>query len=858
MSLPARHTFTCDALDDDTFVVTKFKGVEAISRPFRFVVHLLSRTSTITFSEVIDEGATLTMARGLDGDGHASEVHGIVSRITLLGTSSAHPDYFVYRAVLTPRLSRLRLSTRSRIFQTMTVEDIVKEVLDKADVAHEWRLSGTYAPRTHTTQYQETDLAFVQRLLEFEGIRYHFEATGGDGATTEKVVLSDGPPAGTDDSQGTAVVEPAPAISDDALAYDFDASLDTDEDVVTAVRLDHRIVPRVVKEKDYNYRQPDADLFERVEAGSVEDSKGKHRGVLSEAMTHTETVDRNAHIAQVRLEEIETTRRVVTGTSNCVQFRSGHQFTLKNHFRDGLNRALLLTHVAHAGTQQGLQTDGAIDYRNDFRSVLASTPYRPPRTTPIPRLPGVLTAKVESTSGTGNGKDNVTDGIYAPTDEHGRYRVRFPFDIGDADTQQATKPVRLAQPYTGRDYGQHFPVHENAEMVIACVDGNPDRIVGLGTVPNHDQTSPIDADNRFENIIKTAADNEIVLKDKAGKVGINLKSPLFDENDKKDGHARLHLGAADGSVQGVQIETDGTTLVHGGSGVWVKAGGSDPESMMGMDIGDFGTAWTVADAAVGLFATTLGIARLNAAWKTATFAAGIANTVAGTAMGWQFPGIFMTSPGGIMMGTAAGISAYGGAGGIGLTSGSSLDLTATMGISLLTGIGGISLGALNGGVGLTAAKGNIEMDAMTGMVSTMAAEGIHATAATGGIEATAVAGNIETTATAGNIEMTATAGELTLSSATKLTLKCGPGKIEMLPSGEIEITTGAHTFKLAQAGITLKSLGVLNATALGSMALSSDLDATFKGGARATVKGAMLDVQATASATLNGAIINIG
>ena len=178
MSLPARHTFTCDALDDDTFVVTKFKGVETISRPFRFVVHLLSTASTITFSEVIDQGATLTMARGLLADGNASVVHGIVSRITLLGKSSAHPGYYVYLAVLAPRLARLRLSTRSRIFSRLTVQDIVKEVLSKADVAHEWRLSGTYATRTHTTQYQETDLAFVQRLLEFEGIRYHFEASG--------------------------------------------------------------------------------------------------------------------------------------------------------------------------------------------------------------------------------------------------------------------------------------------------------------------------------------------------------------------------------------------------------------------------------------------------------------------------------------------------------------------------------------------------------------------------------------------------------------------------------------------------------------------------------------------------------
>ena len=532
----ARHEFAASALGAETFRVVRFEGTEAISRPYRFEVELVSDDPEVAFEDVIDKPATLTMYRGDD----PSEVDGIIVDFEQSHEAGGQSEFrYAYRAVLVPRLWRLGLSFQSRIFQNLTVEEIISKILDDAGVDYAFKLSSSYDPREYTTQYKETDLDFVQRLLEFEGIRYYF--THADGAET--LVMSD-------DASDAPDVEGDPVVgyshADGLRPTD---SLETIRDFLARQRL----VTAKAEIKDYNYRTPETELLSETEHGQK-----PALGVHSDSAIHVMDGGRGGQLAKVRSEEIETTRLTMTGTGDCLRFRSGHRFSLEDHYRDGLNQDYLLVEVQHLGTQpdasesHGATTSASDEvapgYSNAFTCVPATTPYRPPRVTPEPKLPGVLTAKVESAGGT-----------YAPVDDQGRYRVRFPFDLGDTGDAGATKPVRLAQTYTGGGYGMHFPVHKGAEMVVACVDGNVDRILGLSTIYNPTQFSPVTSSNAAHNVLRSWGENELTFDDTQGAELVFMhatKDHLCEVVDNQENHVGTNRTQTVGNDETLSVGRD--------------------------------------------------------------------------------------------------------------------------------------------------------------------------------------------------------------------------------------------------------------------------------------------------------------
>lgn len=494
--LTARYVFKASVLPDDALAVVDFVGDEALSQPFRFVANLVSSDPDIDFEKVVNEPASLLMLRGDD----VAPVHGIVTDFQQgRMVSMTLGDRYLYRAVLVPRLHRLSFSHQSRIFQNLTVEEIVTKVLAESDLSGadvQFKLQGSYSPREYCTQYKESDLAFIQRLLEYEGIRYFFE----HGDSHETLVITDDPAA------------TPPIAGDDALHYHLGGGLaaaETTETVREFVTHQKIVTGRVVL-KDYNYRTPGEPLQ------SESQLNGEMPGVFYDYGIHVKDAGEGARLAKVRNEEIESQREQMVGESDCLRLRAGASFTLKSHYRDGMNQVYLLTHVHHAGRQPDASPfiAGDLDvpeYTNGFTCVPATAPYRPPRTTPEPKIPGVMTAMVESGGGD-----------YAYLDDQGRYRLKMPFDLSDATDGSASKAIRLAQPYTGPDYGQHFPVHKGAEMVFACVDGHVDRPLGLATVPNPTQQSPVTSGNAPQNVIRTWGKNELTFDDTQGSEDIFL------------------------------------------------------------------------------------------------------------------------------------------------------------------------------------------------------------------------------------------------------------------------------------------------------------------------------------------------
>ncbi|RPH35188.1 type VI secretion system tip protein VgrG, partial [bacterium] len=493
---------------NDTFELLEFYGNETISQLYRFELSLASRVDNdLNLPELLNQPAKLIILR----EEEHKEVHGILSELEEIGREK---NFAFFRAVLVPRLWRLSLYYQSRIFQNKSVPDIIKDVLKGAGLrADDYRmdLKSSYQPREYCVQYRETDLGFISRLMEYEGITFFFEHKG----EKDLLVMAD------ENSKFPKIDAP-----EEIESFVGQGLTTHDQEIIHELAWHEKVVTGKVILKDYNYRTPETAL-------SAESQLDQHSpGLYYDYGDHFKTAAQGKALARIRNQEIEAARRVITGAGDCRGFHAGHTFALVKHYRDALNGNHLLTQVSHYGSQLGgLSRIGngageAPAYRNEFTCIPAEVQYRPPRLTPERRIPGIMTARVESAGGE-----------YAHLDEEGRYKVKMPFDLTDAGQGKASRAIRLAQPYSGSGYGMHFPVHAGTELVWACVDGNVDRPLGLSSVPNPSQSTPVAAKNKSQNIIRSAAGNELIMEDLKGETQVGLKTAdghMVILDDKED------------------------------------------------------------------------------------------------------------------------------------------------------------------------------------------------------------------------------------------------------------------------------------------------------------------------------------
>ena len=477
-------------LPEDTINVLSFEGEENISRLFEYRFELLSDDPELEAVDILNKPATFLITR----EDEPIEINGIISCFEQRGRT---PDYVSYYAVLVPKMWRLGLNFSSKVFQSMDIEKIVTSVLEEAGLAgddFEFQLNESYPELEYCVQYRETDFDFINRRLEHFGIYYYFDHRDGN-----DVIIF------TDSIDNITGIE-----QEDDILYNENKDPLSEQETVKELTCKEKVVTGLFKLKDYNYEFPDKDL----QAEKQLDSEAP--GTFYDYGDHFKDEGEGSFLAKVRNEEILCTSKIFHGKSDCRLFRVGMKYKLGEHYREEWNDEFILTRLKSRGTQRGLFAilsrgqENLPTYENVFESIPADKDYRPPRITPIPRLPGIMTARLES--GTGD--------EYAFIDDQGRYKMKNPFDLGDATDGEASRPVRLAQPYSGPGFGVHFPNHADTEIVWACIDGNIDRPLGLGTVPNPSNASPSIDSNKPQSVIRTAGQNELIFDDSTGNENI--------------------------------------------------------------------------------------------------------------------------------------------------------------------------------------------------------------------------------------------------------------------------------------------------------------------------------------------------
>ncbi len=497
-------------LGDDVLLLEGFSGEEGMSTPFSFTLDLLSDDPSVDAADLLHKPAIVDITLP---DGGERTIHGLISRFVQLDRIG---DLAVYRAELVPWLWFLSLSSACKIFQNLSVLEIAEQVFKAQGYSDfEIKCTKSYAKRDYCVQYRETDLNFVSRLLEEEGIFYFFQHSN------DKHVLTL--------ADANSAVKPCPGQATARMAAQSGAW--QAEDVVTGLRHEHAVSCGKVTLRNYDYLQPALQL-----ESSVSGNGGPEVYDYPGSFTQLEVGERQARLL---LEEQEAWQQVVRGESSCRAFQSGYRFDLQEHYRAGLNQTYQLLYVRHAARAGGFLPgdSGGADYHNSFVAIPYSVPFRPLRTARRPIVQGSQTALVVGKSG---------EEIWV--DKYGRVKVQFYWDRDGKKDENSSCWVRVATPSAGKGWGSVQIPRIGQEVIVDFLEGDPDRPIIVGSVYNAEQTAPYDL---------PGGGIKMGMKSRSSKGGGGYNEISLDDTKGKEGmtvHAQYDMSTT--------VEHDETTTVH--------------------------------------------------------------------------------------------------------------------------------------------------------------------------------------------------------------------------------------------------------------------------------------------------------
>lgn len=420
-------------------------------------------------------------------DESSIEVHGVLRELRYKAATGDHPP--TYHAILVPHFWNTTRSFRTRIYQDMDVRELITEVLSLNSLEADWWLSESYPKCEYIVQYQESDFDFISRQLEHWGIFYYFRQEP-DG---DVLVICD-------DERSFNAVD-----GFDSLTFNPRSGRSNAAGSVHSIGAILRPQAASLTAREYNYRFPSIELLQQTQVDS-------RSGLGFQWLygDHFKEEGDGETIARIRAEQLLNRRETIEGVCSVPGLVPGHKFDLLDSPVPDLNITYLVTSIEHSLTVTGDQGDEAYQYAFTAvpleRDDPAPVPYRSQRSTPKPRIAGFMHGKV----------DGEVPGTAAPIDHEGRYKIVMPMDSASLPGGHASRWIRMLQPYSGENYGMHFPLHIGAEVAIIHLDGDPDRPLILGSAPNPDTMSPVNREEATKNRIKTRSGVLIEINDDTG------------------------------------------------------------------------------------------------------------------------------------------------------------------------------------------------------------------------------------------------------------------------------------------------------------------------------------------------------
>jgi type VI secretion system secreted protein VgrG len=482
-------------LKEEDLVVERLSGTEELSRPYEFKLDLISTKLDLDMKGLLRKPATITLQ--LSKDPQKRYFNGIFASIRQ--KAQTHEDFVQYEALLVPSIWFLSLDQDCRIFQNQTVPDIVQAVLKGAGITDIDMQVSSPPAREYCVQYRESNLNFISRLLEEEGIFYYFVHTENKHTITFR-----------DRSQS---LESCPY--QDKAAYGFSPEgVGGMQDGIWSFERVEQVHTGKVTLRDYSFEKPKNNLEVTLSGDGKEE-------VYNYPGSYIERSEGDRY-ARLRLEEREARQFIGEGTSRVRDFRPGYKFKLEDHYRKDTNQEYVLTSVAHEilDTTYRSSENPSHQYENFFRAIPKSVPYRPPLRTLKPTVLGSQTAVVVGPNG---------DEIYV--DKYSRVKVQFYWDRLGKKNESSSCWIRVAQIWAGKNWGWVTIPRIGQEVLIDFLEGDPDRPIITGRVYNADQMPPYTLPgNQTQSGIKSRSSkeggsdnfNEIRFEDLKGKEMITV------------------------------------------------------------------------------------------------------------------------------------------------------------------------------------------------------------------------------------------------------------------------------------------------------------------------------------------------
>ena len=511
-------------LGADKLLLIGISGQEAVSKLFLYQLEVLAKVGTpVAFDKLLGQSITAEMQF------HPSEpkkryLNGICCRISEKGQSD---EFTTYQLDVVPKFWLATRKAQSRIFQQMSVPDILKKVLDGIDTAFE--LQGTFEKRDYCVQYRETDFNFACRLMEEEGIFFFFKHVDG----SHKMVIANTPQSHSETPDGSKLIYETVAGGNRPEDRIYDWQKQQELRSGKYLLWDHTF------ELPHKHLEADRDIQDSVQVGEVTHKlkvggndnleiydypgeyaqrfDGVNPGGGDQASELQKIFQDNNRTVEIRMQEEAAASIVIQGASTCRQLVSGHKFKLERHFNaDG---EYLLRSVSHTVKYDAYRSgsSGEFHYTNQFTVMPFALPFRPARVTPKPVIHGTQSAVVVGPPG---------EEIWP--DKYGRIKVQFHWDREGKNNEKSSCWIRVTTSWAGKQWGGVCIPRVGQEVIVAFQEGDPDQPIVVGSVYNYEQMPPFKLpEGKAQMGMKSRSHkgggfNEISIDDTSGKEKITI------------------------------------------------------------------------------------------------------------------------------------------------------------------------------------------------------------------------------------------------------------------------------------------------------------------------------------------------
>jgi len=501
----------------DKLLVRSVQGKEEMGRLFTFQLELISPSNELKFDDVVGQQVTTVLVLE-DGERY---FNGYITEFRYLGWDGVYSRYF---ATVRPWLWLLTRTTDCRVFQKMTVPDIIEKVF-KLNTKVDYRLSlnAVYREWEYCVQYNESDFNFVSRLMEQEGIYYFFEHK----ADKHVMVLAD----------DASAHESFPGFTNIQFNSAFQR-LGSTPDTLDTWSAIQTIMPDRYAAKVYDFENPKVDLLSKYSPNkTTHDWPIDDPEIFDYPGYYVNREDGKSYV-EIRLQELQCQQERMRATGGCRGLSPGCSFKLTDYAREDQNKEYLTISVEHEMNNNAyFSGEGTVApvYRCEVE-VMDKTklPFRTPRKTPKPFVQGPQTAIVVGPS---------SEEIH--TDRYGRVVVQFHWDRYGTNDENSSCWVRVSQLWAGTKWGGiHIP-RIGQEVVVSFLEGDPDRPLITGSVYNANCMPPYElAGSKTQSGIKSRSTkeggpdnfNEIRMEDRIGEEELYIQAEknenIFVKNDK--------------------------------------------------------------------------------------------------------------------------------------------------------------------------------------------------------------------------------------------------------------------------------------------------------------------------------------